>query len=169
MKIIPVDDGSSDQTWIILRELTGSIPSPKPIRNTGAHGFRRAIITGLDIINGKAVVIRMSDKSNYLRDVVRYWNLLNEGGERVLGSSFIAGGGVINYPRFKLLFNLRVNSLIRKLFRIKWNDTTNAFKAYRAQVIDGYRPFLSPYFHLTVEIPLKAIIRGNSWTVTPIT
>ena len=59
--------------------------------------------------------------------------------------------------------------MIRFMFGIKLNDTTNAFKAYRATVIKGCRPFLSPHFNLTVELPLKTIIRGYSWTVVPIT
>jgi dolichol-phosphate mannosyltransferase len=36
-------------------------------------------------------------------------------------------------------------------------------------VIDGCRPFLSPHFNLTVELPLKALVRGYTWTVIPIT
>ncbi|MBA3273214.1 MAG: glycosyltransferase family 2 protein, partial [Chthoniobacterales bacterium] len=52
---------------------------------------------------------------------------------------------------------------------IRLNDTTNAFKAYRKTAIDGCRPLISPHFNLTVELPLKAIVRGYSWTVIPIT
>ena len=55
------------------------------------------------------------------------------------------------------------------LFRIKLNDVTNAFKAYRKTTIDGCRPILSPHFNLTVELPLKTIVRGYSWTTMPIT
>jgi hypothetical protein len=40
---------------------------------------------------------------------------------------------------------------------------------HRRAVIDGCRPFLSPHFNLTIELPLKAIVRGYSWTVMPIT
>ena len=81
----------------------------------------------------------------------------------------MTGGGTIDYPSFKLLLNRIVNLLIRVLFRIPLNDTTNAFKAYRKTVIDGCRPLIAPHFNLTVEIPLKAIVRGYSWTVIPIT
>jgi dolichol-phosphate mannosyltransferase len=49
------------------------------------------------------------------------------------------------------------------------NDTTNAFKAYRKTTIDGLRPILSPHFNITVELPLKAIVRGFSHTTIPIT
>ena len=61
------------------------------------------------------------------------------------------------------------NLFIRTLFGISLNDTTNGFKAYRKTALDGCRPFLSPHFNLTVELPLKAIVREYSWTVIPIT
>jgi glycosyltransferase involved in cell wall biosynthesis len=43
---------------------------------------------------------------------------------------------------------------------VRLNDTTNAFKAYRREVIEGCLPILSPRFNITVELPLKAIVRG---------
>ena len=45
----------------------------------------------------------MADESDDARDAVRYWKLLNEGWDCVFGSRFIKGGGVIDYPRVKLL------------------------------------------------------------------
>ena len=61
-----------------------------------------------------------------------------------------------------------VNTMIRFAFNVHCNDVTNAFKMYRREVIEGCKPFISPHFNLTVEIPLKAIIRGYSWRVVPI-
>lgn len=168
-EIIVVDDGSSDATWQILQEVRARVPSLKPLRNTGLHGFGRAIIYGLDHMSGDAVTIMMADESDDARDVVRYWQLLNEGWDAVLGSRFIKGGGVIDYPWLKMRINRLANFFIRLMFRIRLNDTTNAFKAYRKSVIEGCRPLLSPHFNLTVELPLKTIVRGYSWTVIPIT
>lgn len=168
-EILVVDDGSSDRTWEILEGLTESVPVLRPQKNTGEHGFGRAIVYGINQIRGDALVIMMADESDDCRDVVRYWNLLNEGWDCVFGSRFIRGGGVIDYPWFKLKLNRLTNTFIRYLFRIRFNDTTNAFKAYRKTVIDGCRPLISPHFNLTVEIPLKAIVRGFSYTITPIT
>jgi dolichol-phosphate mannosyltransferase len=111
----------------------------------------------------------MADESDDCRDVVRYWAKLNEGYEAVFGSRFISGGGVIDYPFPKYVLNRAFNVLIRLLFRLKFNDTTNAFKAYRMTTLQGLRPFLAPHFNLTVELPLKTIVRGYSWTVIPIT
>ena len=120
-------------------------------------------------MSGDAVVVMMADESDDCRDVVRYWDLLNQGSYQVFGSRFIKGGGVIDYPWLKRRLNRIANLLIRLMFGIKLNDTTNAFKAYRTSVIQGCRPLLSPHFNLTVELPLKTIVRGYSWTVMPIT
>jgi dolichol-phosphate mannosyltransferase len=120
-------------------------------------------------MTGDAVVIMMADESDDCRDVVRYWASLNEGWECVFGTRFAAGGGTIDYPRVKLFLNRIVNFLIRMVFKVPLNDTTNAFKAYRRSVIDGCRPLIAPHFNLTVELPLKAIVRDYTWTVIPIT
>ena len=168
-EIVVVDDGSSDRTWEILEDLRRRIPELGPIQNTDAHGFGRAVIQGLNEMNGDAVIIMMADESDDCRDALRYWQTLNQGWECVFGSRFLPGGGTIDYPWFKLGLNRIVNLFIRMLFRIPLNDTTNAFKAYRKTVIEGCRPLIAPHFNLTVEIPLKAIVRGYSWTVIPIT
>jgi len=167
-EIVVVDDGSRDRTWAVLQELKQKFPSLAPVQNKGAHGFGRAVVCGLDHSRGDAVVIMMADASDSPRDAVKYWRLLNDGYDCAFGSRFLDGAEVIDYPRVKLLVNRLANFLVRVGFNIPLNDTTNAFKAYRRTVIDGCRPFLAPHFNLTVEIPLKAIVRGFSFTITPI-
>jgi len=168
-EIVVVDDGSTDATWKILGGLTRKIPELVPIKNVGERGFGRAVIQGLNAMKGDAVVIMMADESDDCRDVVRYWKSLNEGWDCVFGSRFIKGGGTIDYPPLKYVVNRLANFFIKVLFRISLNDTTNAFKAYRREVIDGCRPLIAPHFNLTVELPLKAIARGFTWTTMPVT
>ena len=168
-EIVVVDDGSRDRTWAILDDLRQRIPELVPTQNAEPHGFGRAVVRGLDGMKGDAVVIMMADESDDVRDVARYWQLLNDGWECVFGSRFVKGGGVIDYPSHKLFFNRLANRFIRMLFGIPLNDTTNAFKAYRRSVIEGCRPLIAPHFNLTVEIPLKAIVRGFNWTTMPVT
>ena len=168
-EIVVVDDGSSDSTWTVLQQAMHRVPTLRPIQNTEDHGFGRAVTFGLKNIRGDAVVVMMADESDDCRDVVRYWQVLNEGWDAVFGSRFIRGGGVIDYPAHKLAINRIANLFLRMMFRVPLNDFTNAFKAYRRNVVEGCGPFLSPHFNLTIEIPLKTIVRGYSWTVVPIT
>ena len=168
-EIVVVDDGSTDCTWPQLIALQERVPTLRPVQNPGPHGFGRAVTYGFEHITGDGVVIMMADESDDCRDVVRYWQLLNQGWDAIFGSRFVKGGGVIDYPWLKLRVNRLANLFLRMIFGVKLNDTTNAFKAYRRSVIEGCRPFLSPHFNLTVELPLKTIVRDYSWTVIPIT
>jgi dolichol-phosphate mannosyltransferase len=168
-EIVVVDDGSTDRTWQILQSLQATIPNLVATQNPGQNGFGRAVACGLGTMSGDAVVIMMADESDDCRDAVRYWKKLNEGYDCVFGSRFIKGGGVIDYPKIKLFLNRLANYFLKVLFQINLNDTTNAFKAYRKEVIDGCQPLIAPHFNITVEIPLKAIVRGFTWTTIPIT
>jgi dolichol-phosphate mannosyltransferase len=168
-EIVVVDDGSQDRTWEILQQLSTTIRELRPVQNLEQHGFGRAVIFGINAVQGDAVVVMMADESDDCRDVVQYWEKLNEGYDAVFGSRFVRGGGVIDYPRVKYAINRLGNLFIKTLFRIRLNDTTNAFKAYRSTTLEGLRPFLSPQFNLTVELPLKTIVRGYTWAVIPIT
>ena len=167
-EIVVVDDGSKDRTWAVLQELKAKFTTLAPVRNTGENGFGRAVVCGLENSRGDAVVVMMADASDSPHDAVKYWRLLNDGYDCAFGSRFMNGSEVIDYPRVKLAVNRLANFLVRIGFNIPLNDTTNAFKAYRRTVIDGCRPFLAPHFNLTVELPLKAIVRGYTYAVTPI-
>ena len=61
-----------------------------------------------------------------------------------------------------------MNLFIRVVFRHGYNDTTNAFKAYRREVIEQVHPLLSAHFNLTVELPLKAVVRGFTYAIVPV-
>ena len=167
-EILVIDDGSTDNTVDVIKVINQSIASVKCIRNYGDNGFGRAVRLGLDHFTGDAVAIMMADRSDSPKDLVSYWKGIQDGNDCVFGSRFIRGGKVYNYPPLKLLANRIVNTVIRFAFNIQCNDITNAFKMYRREVIEGCKPLISPHFNLTVEIPLKAIVRGYSWSVVPI-
>jgi dolichol-phosphate mannosyltransferase len=166
-EIVVVDDGSMDATWDVLCSLMDEIPTLAPQRKQQPHGFGHAIVHGIHKCSGDAVCIMMADESDDCRDVVRYWHILNEGYDAVFGSRFVKGGGVIDYPWVKLMLNRMANQFLRRLFKVQLNDFTNAFKMYRSHTIEGLKPFLSAHFNLTIELPLKAIIRGYSFGILP--
>jgi dolichol-phosphate mannosyltransferase len=109
----------------------------------------------------------MADLSDSSEDLVKFYNKLLEGYDCVFGSRWIPGGAVIDYPGLKKRINRLANFIVRATFRLKYNDCTNAFKLYKRSTIEGLKPFLSPHFNLTLEIPLKAIVRGYSYAVLP--
>ena len=166
-EIVVVDDASSDGTGDLVRRLAVEEPRIRVVRNEAPNGFGFAVRKGLESFENDAVVIVMADGSDDPRDVVLYYRVLEAGYDCAFGSRFMPGAHVHDYPRFKLLVNRIVNTGIRALFRHGYNDTTNAFKAYRREVIENLRPLLSHHFNMTVELPLKAITRGFSYAIVP--
>jgi dolichol-phosphate mannosyltransferase len=167
-EVVVVDDASTDGTGAIVEEVARTRPTVRCHRSHNPPGFGFAVRAGLDVYRGDVVAIVMADLSDDPKDLVRYYRLLEEGFDCAFGSRFVPGGRVRDYPKLKLVINRIVNFGIRVLFQHGYNDTTNAFKAYRREVIDGIGPLLSNHFNLTVEMPLKAIVRGYSYATVPI-
>ena len=167
-EVLVIDDNSSDRTKEIVEEIGAGDPGVRCLTSYHPPGFGFAVRCGLEQFGGDAVAIMMADASDSPEDLVAYYRLLEEGYECAFGSRFIRGARVIDYPRTKLIMNRIVNFGIRVLFRLGYNDTTNAFKAYRRETIEAIQPLLSHHFNLTVELPLKAVVRGFSYGVVPI-
>ncbi|MBW7934764.1 MAG: glycosyltransferase family 2 protein [Gemmatimonadaceae bacterium] len=160
-------DHCADDSERVVADLAAQLPSVRGSVNPGPAGYGFAVRHGLDVYRGDAVVIVMADASDDPRDIVAYYRLLEAGHDCAFGSRFIHGAAVRNYPWTKLVLNRAANRVMRLLFRVPYNDFTNAFKCFRREVIDGCRPFLSNHFNLTIELPLKAMVRGYSWAVVP--
>ena len=167
-EIVVVDDGSRDRTAEILERLADEDPRVQPLRSPYEGGFGLAVRAGLERFTGDAVAIVMADGSDEPRDLVTYYHLLEEGYDCAFGTRFGPGAKVSDYPRVKLILNRIANSAIQLMFGHGYNDTTNAFKAYPREVIEAVQPLLSHHFNLTVELPLKAVIRGHTYAVVPI-
>jgi dolichol-phosphate mannosyltransferase len=167
-ELLVVDDSSTDQTVAVVEGIGRENPSVRVIRSHNPRGFGFAVRAGLERFEGDAVAIVMADGSDSPEDLIAYYRLLEEGYDCAFGSRFMRGSTVVDYPRLKLTLNRLANLFIRMLFRHGYNDTTNAFKAYTRGVIETVQPLLSNHFNLTVELPLKAIVRGHSYAVVPI-
>jgi dolichol-phosphate mannosyltransferase len=168
-EILVVNDNSKDHTEGVLQELNQENPRVRYVTNYYPNGFGFAVRCGLENFTGDAVAIVMADSSDSPENIVDYYYKLQQGYDCVFGSRFVKGGKVIDYPGHKLLVNRLANLFIQIIFGLPFNDTTNAFKIYRKEVIEGISPLLSHHFNLTVEMPLKAIVRGYSYTTIPIT
>jgi dolichol-phosphate mannosyltransferase len=167
-EILVIDDGSTDATGAEVAKRAELHPGIQLIRNKPPYGFGRAIRCGLNAYSGDAVIIYMADGSDNPQDAILYYDILKYKADCAFGSRWMKGSNTYNYPLFKRLVNRFANNILRLMFGFKYNDITNAFKGYRRYVIDGCSPLVSPHFNLTVEIPLKAIVRGYSYDVVPI-
>jgi dolichol-phosphate mannosyltransferase len=167
-EILVTNDNSKDNTEKILKRLSKEILEVRYINNKPPHGFGFAVRAGLENFTGDCVAIVMADMSDRPEDLVAYFRKMETGKyDCVFGSRFIRDGKTVGYPRNKILLNRLTNNIIKVLFGIRYNDVTNAFKLYSRETIEGVKPFLSHHFNLTVELPLKAIVRGYSYAVVP--
>lgn len=162
------NDNSKDNTLGVLQELQKEIPTLVFETNKGPNGFGYAVRYGLERFSGDCVAVFMADMSDDPEDLVKYYKtMLSENVDAVFGSRWIKGGKVIDYPAVKKIINRIANFIIKMVIGINYNDTTNAFKLYKRETMEGLKPFLSPHFNLTVELPLKTIVRGYSYSVVP--
>ena len=166
-EILFVNDNSTDGTEALLQKLSEEIEEVRFINNKPPNGFGFAVRLGLENFEGDCVAVVMADLSDRPQDLVKYYQKMQKGYDCVFGSRFIRGGKAIAYPKFKYFLNRLTNNIIRFLFGIRYNDVTNAFKLYNKKTVEGLKPFLSHHFNLTVELPLKAIVRGYSYAVVP--
>lgn len=166
-EIVVVNDNSEDGTEAVLAKLSAADPNLRYVNNGPPHGFGFAVRRGLAEFRGEAVAIMMADGSDEPADLIAFYRELQSGYDCVFGSRFIRGGRILGYPKPKLVLNRLANLLIRALFLLRYNDVTNAFKLYRRSAVAGVQPLLSHHFNLTVELPLKCIVRGYSYSVLP--
>lgn len=166
-EILVVNDNSKDETENILRELQKEIPTLVYYNNDGANGFGYAVRYGLTHFSGDCVAVMMADLSDSPDDLIKFYRKMEEGFDCVFGNRWGKDGEVIDYPPAKKFLNRLANYIVKVTFGLRYNDCTNAFKLYRKETIEGLKPFLSPHFNLTLELPLKAIVRGYSYTVVP--
>ena len=167
-EVIVSNDHSTDSTGRILDDLCMKNPRIKHIENTKPNGFGFAVRSGFEQANGEWIAVMMADASDDPRDLVDFYL---EGSQKetdaVFGHRFARGGNVVDYPTIKLLLNRLTNWIICLLFAIRYSDVTKAFKLYRRSTLLGLEPLLSHHFNLTVELPLKLIVRGISYSVIP--
>ncbi len=167
-EMVCVNDNSTDGTLQILQQLAGKNKNIQVVNRAQPSGFGRAVKDGLMHATGDCMAIVMGDGSDDPADIVKYYSLLCAGYDCVFGSRFLRESKVRDYPKLKLFINRLANNFIRCLFLMKFNDTTNAFKAYRREVIEAVSPIQALHFNITAEIPLKALVRGFNYGVIPV-
>ena len=148
-----------------LRDIVTTIAERNPnVRCARSHlppGFGHAVRAGLELYTGDAVAIMMADLSDSPKDLVLVLPRARAGLRLRFRHTVRARRRDPRTTRASSSYSTGLSTPGSEfLFQHGYNDTTNAFKAYRRHVIDQLQPLLSNHFNLTVELPLKAIVRG---------
>jgi len=163
-----IDDHSNDNTWSLINELKSKYKNIKIYKNEYEPGFGNAIRFGIEKNDCDALIIFMGDCSDDPQDIKNYVHYLDQGFDCVFGSRFIKGSKVTKYPLVKLILNRIANNFIKLLFLTKYNDVTNAFKAYKKELLTEFTPIVSKHFNINAELSLKAISRNYKIKIIPI-
>ena len=111
-EVLFVNDFSQDKTEYVIQEIMKKDLSLRYINNQ-EKGLGGAIKAGIQDSNGKFICIMMSDSSDTVEDLNKYYEIMNSGNfDAVFGSRFVEGGRTVNYPLIKLILNrIEINLL----------------------------------------------------------
>ena len=167
-ELLFINDFSEDNSENELKKLTEKYSQIKYINNE-KKGLGGAISTGIHNSTGKFVCIMMSDSSDTVEDLNKYYEIISSDDlDAVFGSRFIQGGKIVEYPKLKYVLNRLGNLLAKLLLWTDLNDFTNGFKIYKKDTLLGLYPLVSEGFNIFFELPLKTIIRGYKYKIIPI-
>ncbi len=142
--ILIIDDNSPDGTADIVRSLQSSFPNLYLIERPGKLGLGTAYIAGFDWAlsrNYKYIYEMDADFSHDPRDLVRLFNACEVGGaDLAIGSRYISGVNVVNWPLSRVLMSYMASIYVRVITGMRIMDTTAGFKCYRKEVLENIKP-----------------------------
>jgi glycosyltransferase involved in cell wall biosynthesis len=152
--IVVLDLVEGDETASHVRNISCRYREIRVIGRRGRRGVGDAVITGIRRSHGKIIIIAMGDRSEHPSDIVR---LARAGADcDLVFTNRFKHGRPEGYPVLKYIANRCCNFAAMALFRMPYSDTTNAFKAYRKELLDQLS-FSSRGFEIFLEMPIKAM------------
>jgi dolichol-phosphate mannosyltransferase len=139
--ILIVDDGSPDGTADIVKDLQSKFQDSLFIQErTGKLGLGTAYIHGFKwaLERDYSYVFEMdADFSHNPADLVRLYNANKEkGGDLSIGSRYVKGVNIINWPMSRLLLSFFASKYVRLITGMPINDSTAGFKCYKREVLE---------------------------------
>ena len=139
--ILIVDDGSPDGTSNIVKDLQSKFQDSLFIQErTGKLGLGTAYIHGFKwaLDRDYSYVFEMdADFSHNPADLVRLYNANEEkGGDLSIGSRYVKGVNIINWPMSRLLLSFFASKYVRLITGMPINDSTAGFKCYKREVLE---------------------------------
>jgi len=142
--ILIIDDNSPDGTAEIVKQLKSLYSNLYLIERPGKLGLGTAYIAGFTwaLERGYSYIYEMdADFSHDPRDLVRLYNACHdEGADLAIGSRYISGVNVVNWPLSRVLMSYFASIYVRMITGMKVMDTTAGFKCYRREVLENIHP-----------------------------
>jgi dolichol-phosphate mannosyltransferase len=171
--ILVVDDGSPDGTGKIVDEMAEADAAVHVLHRTAKAGLGAAYIAGFDwgLAAGYDVLVEMdADGSHSPEQLPRLLRAL-DGADLVLGSRWVSGGAVVNWPRSREIISRGGNLYARMALGFGLRDATGGYRAYRREVLEGidYAGVASQGYCFQVDLARRALDRGYRVVEVPIT
>jgi dolichol-phosphate mannosyltransferase len=171
--ILIVDDNSPDGTGEIADKLNASDPRVHVMRRAGKSGLGTAYIAGFNwaLAAGYDVMVEMdADGSHDPRDLPTMLAAL-ESADLVIGSRYVPGGTVVNWPKSREALSRGANIYVRLMLGIPVRDATGGYRAYRASTLRqiGLEDVDSQGYCFQIDLTLRTIERGGEVVEVPIT
>jgi dolichol-phosphate mannosyltransferase len=170
--ILVVDDGSPDGTGDIADRLAEELPQVEVLHRTEKEGLGRAYLAGFEraLESGADLVLEMdSDFSHDPADLPRLIEAAADA-DLVLGSRYVAGGGVTDWGLFRRLLSRGGSWYARMVLRVPVRDLTGGFKCFRRETLEGidYLHTHADGYGFQIELTYRAIRAGFRVREVPI-
>ncbi|HUX58232.1 MAG TPA: polyprenol monophosphomannose synthase [Bacteroidales bacterium] len=172
--ILIIDDNSPDGTAGIVKNLKPSFPNLHIIERTGKMGLGTAYITGFkwSLEKGYDYIYEMdADFSHDPHDLVKLYNTCQNGGaDLAIGSRYISGVNVVNWPLTRVLMSYIASIYVRLVTGMRIMDTTAGFKCYKREVLENIKPehIRSVGYSFQIEMKFMAWKLGYKIVEVPI-
>lgn len=172
--LLVVDDGSPDGTGAIADELALADPGIEVLHRTEKEGLGPAYAAGFEVATAGSwdVVLQMdADFSHDPADIPRLIQAVDEGADVAIGSRYVSGGAVANWPWHRRMLSRGGNRYARLMTGCPIRDMTAGFRAFRAPSLRALQPgsCRASGYGFQIEIAWRAHLSGFLVTEVPIT
>lgn len=166
-EILVVDDNSDDGTREIVCKLSESNPRIKLIDHQPPRSFGHSLKYGIQLAKGDLSVIAMADLSDDPKFIKEMWKKYKEGYGVIVGSRFLKGSKIHDYPLLKLISNRLFNFAVMICFLTGIKDTSNNFKAFDTRKAKKIH-LDSKGFEVGAELMLRMLINKEKICEIPV-